>query len=326
MLMSDKEHIEAHVTRMFLERMGKKLLAPEALCFGNPQQGEPDILYEDMGIEVGAVLKGTNTHIDIFEKKFLHAVAERIAGRIPETIQIRLVMQDDRRVVQHSPRPAFQSYKYLPKYLDGVFILQYQTGKVEPKVVLNQKTRMRELTFPSNLNGKELIGFVDELANFVNTLQKSDYIEIENCKLHHSVVTEGTLVKQPAHPLDDFISPKIIDKLSKNKYTGTYLKQLLLLHNYSTISNTQFTTDKHFYIHHKNDILNLLWNKINEHQAFRFYKKIYFLDFSIYARNSNFELIDFQNYSLRAPSDLLHGYDETRCDISAALPPKERRQ
>ena len=170
--MSDKEHIEAHVARMFLERKGKQLLAPEALCFGNPQQGEPDILFEDMGIEIGAVLKGTNTHIDIFEKKFLQAAAERIAGRIPETIQIRLVMQDDRGAVQHAPRPAFQSYKYPPKYLDDMFILQYQTGKGERKVVLNQKTRMRELTFPGNLNGKEFIGFVDELAKVVNGRKK----------------------------------------------------------------------------------------------------------------------------------------------------------
>lgn len=148
--MSDKEHIEAHVGRMFLERQEGKCPTNDAFCFGDPQTGEPDILYHDMGIEIGAVLKGTNTHIDIFEKKFLQAAGERIAGRIPETIQIRLVMQDDMGAVQHAPRPAFQSYKYLPKYLDGIFILQYQTGKVEAKVVLNQKTRMRELTFPGN--------------------------------------------------------------------------------------------------------------------------------------------------------------------------------
>lgn len=215
--MSDKEHIEAHVAKLFLERKGEQPLSPDALCFGNPQRGEPDILYEDTGIEIGAVLKGTNTHIDIFEKKFLQAAGERIAGRIPETIQIRLVMQDDMGAVQHAPRPAFQSYKYLSKYLDGMFILQYQTGKVEAKVVLNQKTRMRELTFPGNLNGKEFIGFIDELVSFVNALQESDYTEDGEWKLHHSVVTEGTLVKQPAHPLDDFVSPKIIEKLSKNK-------------------------------------------------------------------------------------------------------------
>jgi len=322
--MSDKEHIETHVARMFLERKEKQPLAPEALCFGNPQQGEPDILYEDMGIEIGAVLKGTNTHIDIFEKKFLQAAAERIAGKIPETIQIRLVMQDDRDSVQHAPRPAFKSYKYLPKYLDGMFILQYQTGDVEPKVVLNQKTRMRELTFPGNLNDKEFVGFVDELAKFVNTLQKSDYIENGECKLHHSVVTEGTLVKQPAHSLDDFVSPKIIEKLSKNKYTGTYSNQILLLHNYSVLGNTQFTSDIHFYTHHRDDVFNLLWNKINEYQSFRFYNSICFLDFSVYALNSNFELIDFRNYSLRAPSDFLHGYDEIRCDLSVSLPPKEQ--
>lgn len=323
--MSDKEHIEAHVAKLFLERKGEQLLSPEALCFGNPRLGEPDILYEDMGIEIGAVLKGTNTHIDIFEKKFLRAAGVRIAGRIPETIQIRLVMQDDMDTVQHAPRPAFQGYKHLPKYLDGIFILQYQTGKVGDKVVLNQKSRMRQHTFPRNSNGKEFIGFIDELVTFCNTLQESDYTECGECKLHHSVVTEGTLVRQAAHPLDDFVSPKIIEKLSRNKYTGTYSKQLLLLHNYSVLGNTQFSSDIHFYTHHRDDVFNLLWSNINKYQSFRFYTSIYFLDFSVYTLNSDFELIDFQNYSQRAPSGFLHGFDEIRCDLGMALLPRGQR-
>jgi len=323
--MSEKEHIEAHVAMLFLERTKNIRVTPEALCFGNPEQGEPDILYEDMGVEIGAVLKGTNTQIDIYETKFLQAASERIAGKIPESVQIRLVMQDDKGTVKHTPKPAFQSYKYFPKYLDGIFVLRYDARKVEDKVVLNQKTRMRELTFPGNLNGKEFIGFIDELAEFVTNLQKSDYTDRGECMLHHSVVTDGTVVKQAAHPLDDFVSSKIMDKLSKNKYSGTYSTQLLLLHNYSLLGNSQFTSDIHFYSHHRDDVFNLLWNKINEFQSFRFYNGIYFLDFSVYARNSNFELIDFSNYSQRAPSDFLYGYDEIRCDIGAVFPSKGQK-
>jgi len=145
--MNDKEHIEAHVARVFLECKEGKRLADDAFCFGDPQKGEPDILYKDMGIEIGAVLKGTNTQIDIFEKKFLAAATESIAGKIPETIQIRLVMQDDRDTVQHTPALDFQGYKYLPKYLDGVFIYQYETSTVDQKVVLNQKLECGPLRF-----------------------------------------------------------------------------------------------------------------------------------------------------------------------------------
>lgn len=323
--MSDKEHIEAHVARMFLERKEEKRLANGAFCFGDPQKSEPDILYKDMGIEIGAVLKGANTHIDVFEKKFLSAATESITGKMPETIQIRLVMQDDKDTVQHSSAPAFQSYKYLPKYLDGMFICQYGTSKVDQKVVLNQKSRMRALTFPSNQNSKEFIGFIDELARFVNALRQSDFKKHSECKMHHSVVTEGRVVKDPTHPLDDFISPKIIEKLSKNKYTGTYSTQVLLLHNYSVLGNIEFTSDIHFYTHHRDDIFNLLWKNINEYESFNFYSGIYFLDFSVYALNSNFELVDFRNYSPKEPSDFLYGYDEIRCDLKAAFQKEKRK-
>jgi len=317
--MNDKEHIEAHVAKAFLEFTEEKRLADNVFSFGDPQKGEPDILYKDMGIEIGAVLKATNTHIDVFEKKFLAAATESIAGKIPETIQIRLVMQDDRDTVQHSPTIAFQSYKFLPKYLDGLFVYQFGICRVDQKVVLNQKTRMRALTFPSNPNSKEFNGFIDELTMFVNSLRESDFQDREEYKLHHSIVTEGRVVKNQAHPLDDFVSPKIVDKLSKNKYTGAYSTQILLLHNYSVQGNTEFTSDIHFYTHHRADIFNLLWEHINNHKSFDFYRGIYFLDFSVFAGNSNFELIDFSTYSQRAPSDFLHGYDEIRVDLSATF-------
>lgn len=313
--MSDREHIEAHVARMFLKRKEGTQLADDAIHFGDPQKGEPDILYADMGIEIGAALKGINTQMDVYEKQFLSAATAWIAGKIPETIQVRLVMQDDRDTVSRTPTRAFLSYKYLPKYLDGLFIYQYSTGRVSEKVVMNQKSRMRTRTFPSKLNSKEFIGFIDELVSLVNALLESDFVEDEGYRLHHSLITEGRTTKPRAHPLDDFISLKIIDKLSKDKYTGSYLTQILLLHNYSVLGNTEFTSDIHFYTHHRNDIFNLLWSQIKNHNSFRFYRGIYFLDFSMFAFNSNFDLVDFQDFSPRPPSDLLHGYDEIRCDL-----------
>jgi len=178
---------------------------------------------------------------------------------------------------------------------------------------------MRTPTFPSNLNSREFIGFIDELAEFVNALRQSDYTEESECKQHHSVVTEGRVVKNQTNPLDDFVSPRIIEKLSKNKYSGSYSTQVLLLHNYSVLGNTEFTSDIHFYTHHRDDIFNLLWGYINEHKSFNLYNDIYFLDFSAFIFNLNFELVDFRNYSTRAPSDFLHGYNEIRSDIWKAI-------
>lgn len=316
--MTDKEHIEAHVAQIFLERHEGRPLSIEDLNFGDPQKHEPDILYKDMGIEIGAVLKGLNTHIDIFEQQFVSAATERIAGKIPETIQIRLVMQDDNDVVLHTPTPQFQQYRYLPKYLDGMFVCQFEASQVQQKIILNQKTRMRALTFPSNVKSNEFKGFIDELAEFVNDLKPSDFIECEDCKLHHSLVTDGKVVKETPDPLDAFASPKILEKLSKEKYQGNYTRLILLLHNYSILGNREFTSDIHFYTHHRNDIFNLLWDRINEYASFSRYHAIYFLDFSLYAGNRNFELIDFHHYSVREPSRFLHGYNEIRCDLRTA--------
>ena len=119
-----------------------------ALIPGKTKFNEPDILYEDKGLEVGAVLRGTNTLIDIYEKEFLSKVSEAINGRIPDTMQIRLVMQDDRDTIEHTAIPDFQNYQHLPRYLDGIFVYRFENQRIQDKVVLNQKTRMRTKTFP----------------------------------------------------------------------------------------------------------------------------------------------------------------------------------
>ena len=104
-------------------------------------------------------------------------------------------------------------------------------------------------------------------------------------------------------------------KLSKNKYSGPYQKQILLLHNYSMLGNTKFSTDIHFYTHHRNDIFNLIWKYINQYNSFSFYNGISFLDFSNYAFNRNFDLLDFKKFSLIQPSEFLYGYDEIRVEL-----------
>lgn len=316
--MEDKQKIEVHVSKLFLERKTGSTIDQCELVFGDPEKGEPDILHGDMGIEIGAVLKGTNTHIDVYEQQFLTAASENIEGKIPPAFQIRLAMQDDSETVEHRPTPAFKSYNYLPKYLDGIFVYQYGQSTNHQKVVLNQKSKMRTLTFPNNTKGRKFLRFMDELSKYINSLSHTDFTPHNGHSMHHCVVTDGTVVKTQ-NPLDKFISCKIIDKLSKNKYSGDYSKQILLLHNYSILGNTEFTSDIHFYSHHRNDIFNLIHDHIISNNSFRFYSGIFFLDFSLYARNNNYELIDFTGYTLKEPSEFLHGYDEIRFDLRNSI-------
>lgn len=211
--MTEKQHIELHLSKLFLERTTGGSVNLCELIFGDPNKNEPDILYKHMGIEIGAVLKGTNSHIDHYEEYFLLAASEIIKGQIPSNFQIRLVMQDDIDTVEHTPALAFRNYKFLPKYLDGIFVCKYKNSIDHQRIVLNQKTAMRALTFPGNTTGKEFLGFVEELAKFVLSLSESDFCDLNGNMLHHSVITNGKVIGYQ-NPLADFVSPKIIDKLS----------------------------------------------------------------------------------------------------------------
>jgi hypothetical protein len=80
--MDDKQQIEKHIAKLFLERMGSIDLEADSLICGDPLKNEPDILYADKGLEIGAVLRGMNTHIDNYEREFLSKVSEAVEGSL----------------------------------------------------------------------------------------------------------------------------------------------------------------------------------------------------------------------------------------------------
>lgn len=320
--MKDKERIERHVTKAFLVKTRGELIDDNHLVMGNPQKKEPDVLYQEAGFEVGAVLKGLNTHIDNYEKNFLEEANKYIRGRIPTDIQIGLVMQDDKDTVKHTPAPGFEEYPILTCFLDGVFLYKATGATVEEQVVLNQRTRLRTAVFPSITNRKEFGRFADELTRFVNSVPETEFQDNHfntGKKIYHTSVTKGEVVKDPAHPLYDFVSPKIIDKLSKQKYEGTFSNLFLLLHNYSMAGNTELTSDMNFYSHHRNDIFNLLFEQIQANESLKYYNGIFFLDYSAFMFNKNFNLIDFSTYEERPQSKFLTGYDEICIPIKGKL-------
>jgi hypothetical protein len=317
--MNTKEEIERHVASAYLIDAYGEDFRKDQLIMGDPEKKEPDILYQDAGFEIGAVLKGLNTHIDSYEKTFLDLANKAICGRIPDDIRIGLVMQDDKTTVEHSPAAGFEEYPNLAKFLDGIFLTKSGTGSVKEQVVLNQKTRLREAAFPSVKNEKEFGRFIEELVRFASSVPESEYRNDPfdtGSKLYHAVVTNGKVVENPNHPLDDFVSRKVIEKLSEQKYEGSFSSLYLLLHNYSIAGNTEFTTDIHFYSHHRDDIFNLLFEHIQASKSLEYYSGIYFLDFSAFAFNKGFKLIDFSKYEKRPVSRFLTGYGEICIPVS----------
>jgi len=301
--MQEKEQIELYLSKLFLERKFNKQIDFTEIISGDPLKSEPDIFYKDFGIEIGAVLKGSNTHLDNYENEFLINANEEIKSKIPANLRLSLVMQDDKDVVVHSPNPEFKKYKYLPAFLDGIFIDKFPEYHIfKNQIALNQKPLIRVNTFPSVKNKKTFSSFINELVDYVVNLNDIDFSISpfdSNNKLHHKVVCQAIEIKKRGNPLDDFISMKIIDKLKKDKYKGNHQKQVLLLHNFSTLANSDFTTDIHFYSHYRDFIFNRIAELIVEFNSFTLYHDIYFMDFSLYVANMNFEIIDFKTWEIK---------------------------
>lgn len=296
--MQEKEQIELYLSKLFLEMKFTQHIDKTEIIPGNPLKSEPDILYKDFGIEFGAVLKGNNTHLDKYENEFLKYANTEIKNKIPANLKLSLVMQDDKDIVVHSPNLEFEKYKYLPEFLDGIFIDKFPDNYIfSNQIVLNQKPLIRVNTFPNVKNKKIFFGFINELVDYVDNLNNKDFFISpfdSNNKLHHKVVCHAIEIKKRENPLDDFISMKIIDKLKNDKYKGNHQMQVLILHNFSTLANSEFTTDIHFYSHYRDFIFNRIAELIVEFNSFTLYDDIYFMDFSHYFANMNFEMIDFK--------------------------------
>jgi len=70
-MMQEKKEIELHLSKLFLNQAFSGQVDNDYILFGNDLKKEPDILYKNLGIEIGAVLKEKNQHIDKFEDEFL---------------------------------------------------------------------------------------------------------------------------------------------------------------------------------------------------------------------------------------------------------------
>lgn len=306
--MQEKELIELYLSKLFIERHFNKLISDNEIFPGNPEQKEPDIFWLDKGIEIGAVLKGKNTHLDIYENNFLEQANFEIKGKVAKNIKINLVMQDDKDVVLHKPKSEFLKYKYLPFLLDAIIVFNYQDDFIVKKTIdMNQKSLMRVYTFPKITDKKKFNGFISEIVEYVNNLNENDFQDFSsrgNYKIHYCPLNDGELIEFVQNPLDDFISNKIIEKLQKDKYKGNHIYQILLLHNYSILANTEFiTSDTNFFSYYRDYVFNRIFKLINQNKSFEIYDDIFFMDFSYFIGNMDFKIIDFKNYTIKELND-----------------------
>ena len=112
--------------------------------------------------------------------------------------------------------------------------------------------------------------------------------------------------------MDKFFSNKIVEKFTKDKYSGNFSESILLLHNYNPLVKEIFSSDTHFYTHHKDHIFNKIHNLINENNALTIYDKIFFIDYSLFPNASDCFLVDFSTYK---PIDVGEFKDETHIRI-----------
>jgi len=319
--MQEKEKIERYVFKNFIEKQNNTQIELSQIQMGDPHKKEPDIIFNNESFELGAIISSENTQIDKkVQIDFLNKANKIIKDKLNERLCVKLVFQDDKEDIKHTPKDEFKEYPSLAKYLDGFFIHLYPS-KVKQQIVINQQGLMRVKTFP-NPNKKEIIKFIDELTKFVNTKGHYEFKEkafdSRNSVCSHYVVCDGELKTKPSEDILSKYFPKsILNKLSKNKYTNKYNKKYLIFHNYTFLKG--FTSDVHFYQHYRNNIFNKIYELIEKSESFKFYNNIYFVDFTKFANNSDAEIIDFSNYNIRKINGNPNSERHIRIDLSNCI-------
>jgi len=308
---SEKTVTERFVaTKVIEKRFNSKVRATD-IRLGNPEISEPDILYMDVGIELGAVLSPRSIQIDKFEETFLREANAGIRGRIPVNIVLRLVFHEDQNRVATRPTPEFSGFRQLPKYLAGIFLYKYE-HPLATQISLNQKGLLRQSNLPNVNHPREFRRFMDELIRLVNGLSDTEFEKRSfdnsdfrgNCRCIHFLVSvpaeeAGARDRVSTDPLDKMFSKKVIEKLKERKYSGVFSELLLILHNFHPLAATSFTSDMHFYSHYKDHVFNRIANLIRHYESLNFYEDIFFADFSLFAGAQDCQLIDFSTYEPR---------------------------
>jgi len=311
-----KTNLEKNVFKYFIDKLNKVDIALDEIRMGEHTKKEPDILYENKGVELGAIISGTNKEIDEYEVDFIKRMNELAKGKISKKYKIPLIFQKDNEDEQYTAVDEFKNYKYITKYLSKLYIEKYDSD-VDEQFTLAQNNLMQVQSMFPNINKEsELNLFIDEIVDFFLSIDNYTFSnfpksfnlnnEFLNLPIWDRKSRDTSKIKIPIEGeiLSRYFPKKIIEKFKKNKYQGTFDEKILLLHNFDNI-NSIMSTDIHFYSHYRNHVLNKIDDLIKEYNSFSIYNKIYFADFSSNFDKKNVNIIDFSTYEKRNADEVL---------------------
>jgi len=109
MTMGTKEDIEAFVATEYLARTLPNTFDPHKFVSAAPPK--PDVIYGgNIGIEVGYVGLPQNIAGDIQEQRFVKQLNDVLGQRIRADVEVDLIMQDDKDIVDHTPVEEMGTY------------------------------------------------------------------------------------------------------------------------------------------------------------------------------------------------------------------------
>ena len=282
---------------------------------GKHYKDEPDILFKNKGVELGAIVSNENIKIDKYEINFLEKANELIKGKIPPNISIPLLFQEDKEYEIYYSLNKFKRYKYITKYLSKMYIEKHETPVKNQISIAQGSSRQIDNKLPS-VKKQEMKSLISEIIDYVDNINPNLYI----CWNHEEFKNLPKFINQPIwnrkwrkrfsksdkrdNPIDNYFSDKIIDKFKKDKYVNGFDEKVLLLHNYTLKNSNVLSTNNYFYTYYRNNIFNKIFEYINKYKSFEIYDKIYFVDFSTGFFNINVKVIDFSSYKILSERDI----------------------
>jgi len=295
-----QDTIEKRISFHFLNKLLNKTIKLEDLNKGKHLDNEPDMLYENFGIELGTVISNTNECIEKYEIDFLDYLNKNIEGLIDENLQIHLIIQTDKEYLLYDYFEEFEDYPKIRQYCSKFYIQKYDKP-ITPQVIFAPNSSKKfEKKLPNIKKKKEINPFIKEIIKYTNNIQSYTYIEFFKAAHYEGFIWDRKTRKNV--PLaymkfdigKELFPPKIIEKFQKDKYMGKYSKQILLLHNYTEELQSKMTLNQHLYWHERDIVFNIIKEIIVLFDSYQYYDEIYFADFSknIYEKNVN--IINFK--------------------------------
>ena len=299
----EKLHIERFIAKGFLNKLLGSNLIESDFAVTNPNIHEPDIIFDNYGIEIGALLCGENTQKEKYANEFLNKLNKDISGKIDSNLIIKLYLQDDKETLKYKAIELNKQYTYLTQFLTHLEVERYKSYTFKEQICIAQKGLHREEDYPNLKNNKKYSRFLTDLINILNNAPNKE----GDVRSYSAKLSEVEKEIPQVDVLGKYFNKSIIAKFEENKYKGDYEKQILLLHNYNPISIGRFTSDKHFYSHYKDYVFNRIYELVNTYNSFAIYDNIYFLDYSLSRDCSFFNLIDFREYTPKELTKPLEG-------------------